>query len=90
MQTERSEAAPVFRWMLLKWKLNLGDRSDNDRVIGGKNGRESEVCWGEAKSLTLTFQHQKSIERHRKIAGSAVEPAETSGRQMQPPEIIID
>lgn len=55
MQTKGSEAAAVFRWMLLKWKLNLGDRSDNDEVIGGKNKKkkESEVCWSEAKSLTV-------------------------------------
>lgn len=83
MQTERSAAATVFRWMLLKWKLNLGDRSDNDRVIGGKKEKESDVFWSEAKSLTLTFQHQKSIKRHLKIT-------ETSSRQMQTPEIITD
>lgn len=55
MQTERSEAASVFRWMLLNWKFNLGDRSDNDGIIGGKDKKEKEskICWSEAKCLTV-------------------------------------
>lgn len=55
MQTECSESAAVFRWMWLKWKLNLGDRSDNDGIIGEKNekAKGSEGCWSAAKSLTV-------------------------------------